>query len=353
MEALAPAARQRLEALLAPVRMPAVPTVARLSMSIAQLRKWLECPLQGGAALRLGLRALAEDEAAQVEEEPFESGGLERRQLLRGALWETLRGGDGADICFLHLRERQASQGVIPLGLLGEEESRRHLETLQIWEGLLKGQAPLVHRFGDAPEGELPPTALHPALSLEVPLKEGTITVELSGFIEPQWRGGSLLLSERRGSDPAMESGRFTSREKKEALKAYLDQVFLAASGIQAGPHRAWICAAGSPKQRGLSALDFPALEPGAALELLRTWLSDALGNVHPYAIPIEAVLEDAEDLGEWVHDKLEQDRGFSSKYGPISRPEEHLPPEDMDWKGLVRGRLAGFLGVVMGEKTP
>jgi len=237
--------------------------------------------------------------------------------------------------------------------LLGEEEGADHLETLQAWEELLQGEAPVVHRFGDAPEGELPPTELHPSLLLNVPTPEGPIAVELTGFTQPQWRGGSLLLSERRGSDPTQESGRFTLRERKEALKAHLDQVLLAAAGLSSEPHPAWVCTAGGPKQRGLGRLEFPALEGGEARALLEAWLSDALGMSHPYALPIEAVLEDAEDLGEWMQEKLDQDRGFSSKYGPLSRPQDHLPPADLDWRGLLRARLSGFLSVVSGGTAP
>jgi len=295
------------------------------------------------------MRAARENEALEVAEEPLESGGLARRQLLRGALWEALDSGAEVAPSLARGRERLASLGEAPLGLLGEEEAARQLETLRGWAELLRGESLQVHRFGEAPEGELAPTDLHPALVLDVPLPSGSVRVELSGFSQPQWRAGSLLLSERRAGDPGIDSGRCTLRERKEALKAYLDQVLLAAAGLGSGPHRAWICVAGGEKQRGLVQLDFPALDQGAAQDLLRAWLADALGNLHPYAIPLEAVLEDAEDLGEWVQARLDQDLGFSSTYGPLSRPEDHLPPASLDWKSLVRGRLADYLAATAG----
>jgi hypothetical protein len=211
------------------------------------------------------------------------------------------------------------------------------------WRALLEG-ATEVHRFGDAGAAEPPPRWLHAPLTLDV---DG-LAVEISGRTEPQWQGGSLLLTERKDT-----TKRFTAREQREALKAYLDQLILTAAGIQEGGHRAWMCATGDEKCRSLRALELPPLDREGALEMLRGWLREILFETHPWAIPIDAVLEKAEDLEAWVAQKLTSGQSFSSRYGPIPRPEEHLPPADLDWKALVRRRLGAFLNLFDREETP
>jgi len=337
------------ETALAPVLeslpLPAVAQRERLSIRLPQLRKWLECPLQGAARLRLGMNALEEREGADVEDEPFEAPRLARREILRGSLWDALEGED-LESAYRRRRERMEARSGVSLGLLGDQETRSDLEVLNVWRGFLDG-AVLVHRFGDAGEADPAPSFLHRSLTVDVETPEGPVSVEISGRTEPLWRGGSLLLSERRGDKDTWDGVRFTAREQREALKAYLDQVILAAAGLFAEPHRAWICAAGDPKHQGLGALVFPALDQETALGMLREWLREILSEPHPWAIPIEAVLEDAEDLGAWMEQKLASDLGFSSRYGPVPRPEDHLPPADFDWKGLVQKRLGGFLSAI------
>ena len=61
-----------------------------LRLSLADLRRWLECPLTGAAAVRLGLRQTDLEDRAAVEDEPFESSfldtyGLQRQVALASA----------------------------------------------------------------------------------------------------------------------------------------------------------------------------------------------------------------------------------------------------------------------------
>ncbi|MFO0662055.1 MAG: exodeoxyribonuclease V subunit gamma [Polyangiaceae bacterium] len=75
------------------LRLPEIPDTSSLehepvlTLSLGLLRRFLECPLQGAAQVKLGLQEDAEDDPMQRDEETLEAGQLERLMLLREAFW--------------------------------------------------------------------------------------------------------------------------------------------------------------------------------------------------------------------------------------------------------------------------
>lgn len=325
------------------------PLPKRMTIRMGALRKWLECQIQGGAMLRLGLRSEDECDPAEVAEEPFGTGFLDLRGAVRAALWESLASGGEAETVFktkmMELREGAKS----PAGFLAEGEIAAAMEKLNGWAGLISKEAkPCIYRFGPDRSRSTPSMEIRSFEPVEVEIALGgeKIPCFLEGATEPQIEGTTLMLAERKLADPGKPP---EIKDCKDLLRAWFDQLLLAAQGIQEGEHRAKVFAWRKGESQ-VRLVKLPPVTQEEAKEQLANWIQEAFVEPRWTLMPIEAVLElwdqggpsNAQAMGDWL-DKQEEGEhsSFSSMYGPLPRAVE--APVEPEWERLAKERLGLF----------
>ncbi|WP_306591233.1 exodeoxyribonuclease V subunit gamma [Geothrix sp. 21YS21S-4] len=320
-----------------PVTAPFIPDLASRRLTFGQLRKWLCCPLQGSAAVRLDLRAEDEgaEEAAAREETPFESSLFDRRAWVREAFWETLAGED-ADRALLRGWRRRVAAARAPVGPFAEAELVRARVLLGGWRALWAGGLPRVPRFGSGPSGGLPAED-HPPFRWGLDGSEGSFRMELEGALPPLGEEGFLFLSE---SEPPKPGRPPQDGDARALLSAWVGQAALRAQGLP-GAARAVVLSVREGRAARWS-LPLPDWTPETAEAKLRGWCGDLLAG-DPGPLPLEALLAGTEDLEAWIGKALEEpEPRFSSLWGPI--PAAALSPPAADWADRAERRLGDFL---------
>jgi len=316
---------------------------ARLRISFSQLKAWLCDPIQGGAAVRLGLRAEYEDEedAAEREEEAFETPFLARRTWLHTAFWESLGGADPVAALERGWR-RGLATAQAPMGTFAEAERARAQATLAGWRSLWAGGLPRVLRFG-APGVEGLPAEDHEPFRWTFERGNGVLRVDLDGATPPLTDDGFLLLSEKEppgsGKPPQDADGR-------ALLSAWVAHAALRARDL---PSPGCVVVLSVHKGEA-ERWEFPLPEwtPESAEARLRAWCGDLLAG-DPGPLPVEALLAGASDLEDWIEKKRDQPKAwFSSLGGPVPEAVD-LPPAP-DWQDRADRRLGDFLRACRGE---
>jgi exodeoxyribonuclease V gamma subunit len=319
-------------------RIPPLPDRSRITLR--ELRRWLECPVQGGVALRLGVKDTEGEDPAEVDEEPLDTDSLETWGLLRRSLWSSVATGQDPATRYEALREESESAAKAPLGALGEGERARHQRLLKRWAGLLeRTEGVLLHRFGAGAPFETRglPLEDHPPISLAVPHREGGLELRLEGLTEPLRGADFLLLSKSEYTEKAP-----ASRDKREALRAWLGHLALCASG-SVRDRRALLHCAPEKKADAVWALPLPAVGQGEARDRLQAWGREIFVEAGQELQPIEAVLADLQtDLQDWIRDQQDGEdiKGLTSFRGPVPWAKD-LPAGDLE---AARDRLKAFL---------
>lgn len=322
--------------------------IVRLSLS--QLRRFLECPMQGWAKAVLGIEEDDLDAPESLADEPFAPGLLEASTVLRDAYVRGLRGESRED-AYAEATERLEAQGRWPTGSLREVRAREDRQRFELWDAQMGRIASLAAAEGD---DALPVRArfggglehgdahlLLDAIALDVddprPGRAGrTLRIELHGATEPIVRSprGSLTLVPRppAAKDASLERARFQ-------LRAFLTHVALSASGaLEPREHAAWVVYAdgGSTAEHARLA----ALSRDASREWLASIAADLLAGPHAHFMPCEAVFLAAkdgldavtgEDLVAAVDTVRDEKGGGSSRFGPVPRAlARPAPPPDL-----------------------
>ncbi len=138
----------------------------RVSISLSDIRRFLECPLQGWARVMLRLREDEDEDESQRLDEHFVTGRLGEIGLLRAVFLDALENnceGSPPDTFKPYYDKHArllARRGLLPVGLFREVEERRHLDSLAGWHQVAREQDLLkrgpfeVYRFGRAAESE-------------------------------------------------------------------------------------------------------------------------------------------------------------------------------------------------------
>ena len=330
-------------------QVPALDTAAppdRLRIRFSHLKAWLCDPLQGGAAVRLGLRPEDEDaeEAAEREEEAFETPFLMRRAWLQSAFWECLAGADPEAALARGWRSLLASAQA-PLGVFAEAERTRAGATLAGWRGLAPGGIPNVLRFG-APGVEGLPAEDHDPFRWMIEAGGRRLRVDLEGAAPPLSAEGFLLLSDRKPPRP----GAFPEDSDGRALlSAWVAHAALRARGLASPPRAVVLSVHQGEAARWMFPL--PDWTPESAEARLRTWCEDLLAG-DPGPLPVEALLAETGDLEAWLQKKRDQPGAwFSSLGGPVPDAAELSPAPD--WEARRDRRLGAFLRACRGEEAP
>jgi exodeoxyribonuclease V gamma subunit len=342
---------------------PATERTSR-AVTLADLRRFLECPLQGSVESLLGLDADEADgdaEAALREYEALDEARVETVPMLREAFVRAIAAGgsDGAALAAAYdaLAERRRVAGRLPAGLFGAATRTRHLELLGIWRrGLDEAGWPLPLALaplwlGQAPEHQrdarrLPPLILAPAAA-GAPAIQLFGRTELLGTVEDE---PAVVVLGARVDDSALPF--------YEMLRIWVTQLALAASGAPA-PRRALTLRLdkdGRPRVNRFALAPLTATEARERLGALAAEMS----AVHPYLLPCEGIFT-------WRRRQLKQeamsvraavlmvrDDGMtrlSSDRGPVPDPRRYPVPANDEAEAMVARRFTPLFEAFSSER--
>lgn len=316
---------------------------ARLRISFGQLKAWLCDPLQGSTAVRLGLRGEDEagEDAAEREEEAFETPFLARRTWTQRAFWESLGGGDPAEALERGWR-RGLAAAQAPLGLFAQAERARAQATIHGWRSQWSGGVPRVLRFG-APGIEGLPAEDHEPFRWTFDTSKGPVRVDLEGAAPPLTAEGFLLLSEQ---EPPSDGKPPRDADGRALLAAWVAHAALRARDLPSPGRVALLSVHGGAAARWTFPL--PDWTPEQAGARLRSWCEDLLAG-DPGPLPVEALLAGTQDPEGWIEKRRDQPQAwFSSQGGPV--PDAADLPVAPDWEARRDRRLGDFLRACRGE---
>ena len=348
----------------------ATATRARRGLTLIDLRRFLECPLQASARVLLPVGdeadAMAEAEAALREHEPLDEARAARnpflRNVLTGLLADPAHSGDDQQLEAAYDRAAivQRLEGKLPDGLFGRALRDRHLGLLRCWrDGLLEATggllvAPAPIWLGSAPEHRRD-VLIRPALA--VPIGEG-VSVTVGGRTELCARAADesrLILS--------LTSSTNQDKLERDLLGPFLTHLALAALGDGvSSPTRAVVI---RPEKDGTPSVDerlFLAITGGEARAYLGRLASELLREVHAYFLPCEGVFywKDHSDKGEaigvresilvlrddhWTH--------FASDHGPIPDPRDYPVPPEAEAGEMVARRFGPYFAAFAPQDAP
>ena len=338
----------------------------RRTLRLSELRRFLECPLQGGALVALGLRNVGDDTAArEAVDEPFGAPRSLDWIVLGDLFLSAWRGPEAPTLAALQEVYDQSTgtqrmARLYPAGLFGAATRRRHLRLLEIWRaGALDAPWPILGPareivFGRPDPGPAP-TELLPALHLPIEVGDRTVDVEVRGRSAPRLslgdEPGSLVLGASSKDD-----------DDREALRLFLDHLAFAASASPTSTgvvHRAlilrpnWSKADAAATSTGIS---FSAVSPARARAYLTELVSDLLTASHDYLFPCEAVFlarkrqEKDGAAAASIHDCIIETRDdpyyrqqAASCRGPVPRPFDYPPPSAEEVEALAVRRFGLF----------
>ncbi|MGE0789177.1 MAG: exodeoxyribonuclease V subunit gamma [Sandaracinaceae bacterium] len=340
---------------------------ATLRLSVAALRRFLECPLQGWTRAVLGLEESETDSALVRSEEPFAPSRLDLAIALRGAFTLAALGTRSLDDAYRAEVEVLKARGRWPLGALARTQAVTDGEVLARWWSAWQALGPASSvqrvRFGaadrpDAHEEVLAPIELVFERDPRPGAPEGPLRVELVGRSE--------LLRTERSSDASRASvtlhaierrgERGTIDVRRSTLNAFFDHALLSAIG-RGGPHEA-IQLFGDREDARAGRHRFSPLPADAATSWLSGLVRQLLGGPHAYLLPIEAVLRAARagramnggalvESARFVRDRWD---GGRSRWGPVPDPLSYPIPAPHEAEQMVRARFAPFLDASDGE---
>ncbi len=330
-----------------PVAAPDSGTERTVRISLGQLRKFLDCPLQGAARFLLRL-AEDEEDRAEIEDELFESDRLGAAMLERPAFFEAIQQGGDFEPQLRRLAEPLVARGAMPAGLFLEAQLPAHRERLRVWnEGLaaaLPGESPRFERvrFGGADDRSEADAVLDP-----IRFELGPVKVEIFGRTGPLALRGSVEVSvsgRNLGSGAAEEA-----RRNQESLGAFLDHVALSASGRGAKAFKSVQLYDGD-----FAAVQFDAISPAQAVDYLRGLCSELLSRPHDYLLPAEAVLAWRDAQTETYLGALQlvtaRGRAIASSYGPVREALDYPPAGESAAADMAQARLGLFFEKRMRE---
>ena len=213
------------------------------TLTLADLRRFLECPLQGSVRVLLPMRddddAEDEAEAALRDRENLGDARVQTLPLLRDLFGRAIDAGASDDAALAERYDAAIAglrlDGTLPSGVFGGVLRAHHLALLRSWrDGLRAGAArdacrPGSRRSGTAPRPNTGATSqIAPAIPLTVPLPDGPRAIALYGQSEPL----ALVGGERMAV--TLVVGRQRDYPERDRLRAWLTHLALAASGTGA-----------------------------------------------------------------------------------------------------------------------
>lgn len=316
----------------APEAGPAI--TASRPLAIANLRDFIEKPVQAWAQAVLGLGELPDDQAAEHSDEPFHLDRPLRAVMLREVFASQLRD-PGAEV-ELRYDEAMADaqlRGQFPVGVFAEAARTLDLAVLETWRaglGLVAIGGVTRIGFGRASS---PGADLRPALNIELP---GGRTVRLIGQTE-------LLVT---------TGSRFTSivtlvrkHEKKSPyhLRGAFDHLVLAAAGLANDGHVHKLL---DPQGVVVEVTHDPWTQADAHA-YLGALISELLDHPHGYLLPFDSLARAL--TGGKPQTRFHGDPTNGLGFGPIERRDGLDPP--LDAPAIAQRRLGPLVQRMQGNE--
>jgi len=338
-----------------------------LRLSLATLRRFLECPLQGHAGFILGLEEDEEDVLA-VEDEPFATAFPAAVGFLRRVVTEALVRGLDVRAHYDEQARLRELRGAAPTGVLGAVERERQWDLVATWLGQLApaGTAPPAARvvgFGGGDEHAVLSTVLPPLvldLELEDDLWPRRLRVEITGKTEPLAGDGatSLLFAARAFPTADLE----VARTLRDVLRGFLDHVALAASGARAAAERRVQLCVRAPGATTPLQYRLKPLGTDEARAWLRRVVTILLTREHGYLLPCEAAFLSRRTppgaaprrFGDCLAAVQRPRHGrvsYSSSYGPVTQLARYAPPPEPEAQAMIEDRFRCFFDTL--EEVP
>jgi hypothetical protein len=299
-------------------------------LSFANLRGFLEYPIQAWAQAVLGLDELPDDEALEHSDEPFHLGRAERAVLLREVFAAQLRDPGPIERRYDDERKQRQLRGQFPVGVFADAARALDLEVLARWRdgvGPIAVDGATRIGFGRASS---PGAELLPALAIDL---SGGRTVRLVGQTE-------LLIRGKRFTSVVTLVRKLEKRSHYH-LRGAFDHLALAAAGLAPGGHlhrliddRGNVC---EVEHAPWTADDARAYLAGLIAELL-----DA---PHGYLLPFESLARALQ--GARPSPRFGDPTGGLG-YGPIDRGDGLAPPPDA--AQIARRRLLPLVERMRGD---
>ncbi len=281
-------------------------------LSMANLRSFLEWPVQAWAQTVLELDELPDDEAAQKSDEPFGIGRAERAVLLRDVLGAHLR--DRAtplDALYDQVARNRVLAGQFPVGVFGSATRDLDLGLLTRWTAAIgELPAPGATRIGFG-RTTVAFADLLPAL--QITLASGR-TVRIVGQTEllipaGEGRQASLVAMVGKVDEPS-----------RHHLRGALDHVVLAAAGLATRGHVHRLLGADGKVNEVIHAPWSQADAQAYLVDLVTELVERAHGYLAPFDIAVRVL------AGKKTWPPQRKPEG----YGPITRADGLAIPDDI-----------------------
>ncbi|MBA2660703.1 MAG: exodeoxyribonuclease V subunit gamma [Bradymonadaceae bacterium] len=332
----------------------------RVSVTIAQLRSFLESPLQGAASFKLKMQR-DEDDPLAVEHERFAPGPMDNTVFLRKvfakALEQPLDRVDDSRLAALYdelLLPWHELGGALPTGIFLDATRAEHLKVLKTWhknarwwadqkmwktsEKIVTTRLACVDVEG---ERTLPPLEIAIVLTSRDGVDEQVI-VEISGKCDLVFESSIMLCVTKAFASP------------KYLLRAWLSHLVLAACDVlETGERGGYLIlninSCWTPRRTEYQSNNSRKLTPlssADARQSLGVILTDFLGKAHGYLLPIELVSDyldspnqESFDAPNWISDELDKDwQSLSDRFGPIKNYFDYFAPAD--WQKMIEQRF-------------
>ncbi|HSD90890.1 MAG TPA: exodeoxyribonuclease V subunit gamma [Kofleriaceae bacterium] len=325
--------RASLGVVAAPVAAPPAPPIRPLSL--ANVRKFLEAPVQAWAQAVLGLDEVNDEEQVEHSDEPFHVDRPARAVLLREVLAAQLRDpGAPAEERYKAVVRDMELRGQFPVGVFGDAARAADLRILEEWRREL-GPVPVgaAQRLAFG-RSSSPAADLKPALELALP---GGRTVRLVGQTE--------LLLDRGGTFTSVIPliGKADKRSRHH-LRGALDHVVLAAAGVATHGHEHVLL---DPEGTVRKVTHAPWSQ-AEAKEYLTALVGELLDQPHGYLLPFDHLVSAlaGKAPGRIHGDAITTLLGF----GPITRIDGLVaPPNPGD---IAQRRFAPLVSRMKGDHS-
>jgi exodeoxyribonuclease V gamma subunit len=366
VEALAPEVRSKLEPALRIIDPPVSAAVAardkrEVHLSLAALRRFLECPLQGAAQYALGMADDDGGDEEDAENEPLTQTNLDRTVLLRDAFWTGRGESEAARRHFEHALRMDQLQGKAPVGPFADAVLKAFVTRLELC--IQQAEAMRVNglagweriRIGGAAEEIAQADGVLESIVLDVPMRRSSgdtiLRVALRGMVTVSARRDQSINCIARNSGGA-KAGDF--------LTGYLAAIALAAAG-QTQTESFEVIVVGGAKDgtepRKLARkLKIPSRKD--ALAYLTALAEDIFSGKNHYFLPIEAVEEIVKNrtARKWpgrreVTDIIEslRENEFApcrSDYGPVRNPRDYPAPPPAEAIAIIERRFSPIVSI-------
>lgn len=259
-------------------------------LRIKDLSLWLQCPLTGGAVVRLGFRGPDDEDTDRREDEALETEDLHR--LAQDVAWIAARTGSDPRALFRDLYTARQRQGRAPWGPLAEQEWQTWTPRITAWMQALQNLEPLrsFHVGPITSPLREPPDEVLPALRLDLSAPAGPWSLELIGALRRRGKGTSLFLKSSSNFNWNDEHTR------AHLAEAYVEHLVLTALGRGSESEGATFIVLTEKEGQGLTAqansFSFPTPTPEAAKEQLQNWAQALFEEDPAILLPLHGALK-------------------------------------------------------------